>query len=167
MRATGIVVLVLTVVLPNLTLGAPLTKWFKTDNTTYYIESDHKFTWQQSYAECKHRNLNLLTIKQFNADDLLNEYLKQMYDPIPDFWLKSDYSPDLNNLLTTKTDGLVQIKLEESDIIDIVVADDPANCVLTKDGTTKACDIVHGFICHTNNDENCPKNIQNIILKFD
>ncbi|XP_013113414.2 uncharacterized protein LOC106091440 isoform X1 [Stomoxys calcitrans] len=167
MRAVWLTLLLAAVVAPNLTTGAPLTKWFKTDNNTYYIEPDQKFSWQQSYAECKSKNLNLVTLKHFNGDELLNEYLKQTFaDPVPEFWLRSNLDLDLNNILPSLTEDFFKIKMEDAEITDVLAADNPDNCVLTKDGSSKACEILHGFICKAHNNGNGAQNIQNIILKF-
>ncbi|XP_005186593.1 uncharacterized protein LOC101898207 [Musca domestica] len=167
MRVTWIIVLAALVGLQNFCESAPLTKWFKTDNATYYIETEQKFNWQQSYAECKSRNLNLLTLKQFNGDEILNQYLKQSFDPIPEFWLRSDIAVDLTNIIPSLTEEFFKIKMEDVEEADVLHADNPNNCVLTKDGSAKACDITHGFICKTSsNDCIGGQNIQNIVLKF-
>ncbi|XP_061389108.1 uncharacterized protein LOC133324277, partial [Musca vetustissima] len=166
MRGVWVILLAAFLGLQNRSESAPLTKWFKTDNATYFIETEQKFTWQQSFAECKSKNLNLLTLKQFNDDVLLNEYLKQAFGPIPEFWLRSDVSVDLNNILPSLTEEFFKIKMENIESADVLKADDPDNCVLTKDGSAKGCDIKHGFICISSGSGDClgGQNIQNIVL---
>ncbi|XP_073822439.1 uncharacterized protein [Musca autumnalis] len=167
MRSVWIIVLAAFVGLQEYTETAPLTKWLKTDNGTYYIETEQKFSWPQSYAECKSRNLKLLSFKQFTDDKLLNQYLKQSFDPIPEFWLRSDVGVDLTNIIPSLTEEFFKIKMDDAEAADVSNADDPNNCVLTKDGAAKACDITHGFICKSTGSQ-CEggKNIQNIVLKF-
>ncbi|XP_073822430.1 uncharacterized protein [Musca autumnalis] len=167
MGGVWIIVLIAFVGLQEFAESAPLTKWFKTDNATYYIEMEQKFSWQQSYAECKSRNLNLLSFRQFTGDELLNEYLKQSFDPIPEFWLRSDVAVDLTNVIPSLTEEFFKIKIDDAEAADILNADDPNNCVLTKDGSAKACEVTHGFICKSTG-SNCEggQNIQNIVLKF-
>ncbi|KAM7351809.1 uncharacterized protein ACRADG_004543 [Cochliomyia hominivorax] len=153
-------------------LGAPLTKWFKTDNNTYYIETQEKFNWQQSYEECQKRNMDLITLKTYKEDELLNQYLTQNFAPRPEFWLKAHENVDLkdiNKLLgSLLAADFLNIKLDGINDPEIVQSNNPDNCAITADGAVKACETLHGFICHENSTAKAVggQNIQNIVLKF-
>nr|BAA28264.1 20kDa lectin [Sarcophaga peregrina] len=151
--------------------GAPLTKWFKTDNNTYYIEPEAKFTWQQSYDECNNRHLRLITLKTYREDELLSQYLKQTYQPLPEFWLRANDNIDLsdiNKLLGTMLAGnFLNLNVDGVNNAQVLQTNDPANCAITLDGTVNACETLHGFICHQNSTSgNSGQNVQNIVLKF-
>ncbi|XP_075153419.1 uncharacterized protein LOC142227003 isoform X1 [Haematobia irritans] len=190
----------LTIGAPNISLGSPLTKWFKTDNNTYYIEPEQKviililnlillkikfkknncdynirkeciasikrFSWQQSNEECKKRKLNLITLNQLNGDELLNKYLEITFTPIPDFWLRTDISKDIADMLPSMMENFFKLKIDELDVETVSDNENPNNCVLTKDGAIKGCDISHGFICKASSNANNGQNIQNIVLRF-
>ncbi|XP_037824256.1 uncharacterized protein LOC119612520 [Lucilia sericata] len=153
-------------------LGAPLTKWFKTDNNTYYIEEQINYTFQQSYDECQKKNMGLITLKTYKEDELLLKYLAQTFDPQPEFWLnaveKVDMQ-DINKLLDSfKLATLLNIKLDGVNEPQIIQSNNPNNCAVNVEGATKDCDILRGFICHENNTKTSGggQNIQNIVLKF-
>ncbi|XP_065356666.1 uncharacterized protein LOC135951036 [Calliphora vicina] len=152
-------------------LGAPLTKWFKTDNNTYYIEEDKKFTFQQSYEQCLSKNMGLITLKTYREDALLLKYISQSFDPQPEFWLnaveKVDMQ-DINKLLGSMlAANFLNIKLDGVNDPQIIQTNNSDNCAVTVEGAVKDCDTLRGFICYQNQSQtNGGQNVQNIVLKF-
>lgn len=101
----------------------------------------------------------------------MNFIFNLLADPKPEFWLKANENVDLkdiNKLLASMVAAdFLNIKLDGINDPEVIQSNNADNCAINVDGSIKACDTLHGYICHENNTKSGGgQNVQNIVLKF-